>query len=1177
MNKKQKNAISLFLSLIMLFSVFALALPALATYDASGDAAGVAVQDENITVYQAAQKSPVLVIFYCHEKDEPIPNNSLIAHGVTVVTVMITEERNVVNSAVIQALAALDWVEANISYFNGDPNNVTIAGEGKDAQLAIALLRVNYADNFWRFTDPGNNGQLYVGSWDVDYTAATTERVRRFHNVVLWSPIVTYLTTGSIVGNSPATFNLPYLASYTEAQLEAYFAFYGEDAYLFVLDGNIFTDGLTGSVLTNRDYALAGINILTSGVLYESTYVAPIETTWDNLYRTIYESFNASSNNWQYARFPQSSGFVGIFTKSNIVSHFVNSHPNYGTSAMTARVAYSEFFSHVALANYVGAANMSNQPVDDGRHGFYMNPDHHAFVSFFLGDNESAMKHWLGHSDTVLGDAMIRYLATFVREGFMGWYEDSLDNAILNNQPKGDRLPYWGSTMFWTSDLHMRLDPNATTIYEAASRQSESTLGLLPINMALAARANANYRALARIRPDGITFLSDVPNQHEGRTHGLIPTPPMGPPPAWAVAVFPFNDELGMFQLMDTILPEEQILRHQEDGWVGATIRAYDVDAILPDTAFMHYYLWVPPAARENPEMDFPLITFVHGVGAGRANLWQNSNFLNPVATWLDYGFQREFDTGGAFILMPYFPDTAGGLSNSVQSFSNWRNSDGSPGNFIYEAMVRKMFSDILDDFNVDPYRIILTGTSGGLATVVRTAVARPRFYAGSFVHSGAYVYNWFDMANLKNDNVWWLHGTATFAHPVSIQRMQGMLDAFTFDPDDKSHSNPFGLTPRTEWEFFNVSAFPWGGPPVNSPNDVATMLGSITHRCSQIDGMNHTDVPFRLNNLLQGTQTAHGLFGPGVAPGAGRLETHSGNYFTFTEWANSVRSPAYGYQIVFDVGDGQFHNDDLEVHETWSFDGQTLITTNTRLISIASGDSGRFAAYARPSNGYMVTAEAAPRNPVKEGFLFSGWFDSNGNEFCITMVFTENTVFTAAWEQVPTPVFIGANPNNLRAMLEEGDVILATTPGNLGIFVQHSPFVIPEGRTLTITHTLNVQGNAKLVIEGTVIVAEGGRINNQGGAGRTIMIAPGGELINYGHVENVTNSMVVNLGTIVNHNRFEVRANTSFYNGGEVIGDINVHRNAIILPYNPFKPEDGQDSYEPLNVSDNGDEESID
>lgn len=163
------------------------------------------------------------------------------------------------------------------------------------------------------------------------------------------------------------------------------------------------------------------------------------------------------------------------------------------------------------------------------------------------------------------------------------------------------------------------------------------------------------------------------------------------------------------------------------------------------------------------------------------------------------------------------------------------------------------------------------------------------------------------------------------------------------------------------------------------------------------------------------------------------------------------------------------------------------------------------------------------------------------------TTVFGTATVIITVCpiDDPPPVVFTANNPNVLKELLLESDVILQTV-GNLGIFAHHSPFVIPEGRTLTVVSTLNVQGNAELIIEGNLVVQNGGRINNQGGAGGTIRIAPSGVLENHGHVENVTNSTVINYGTIINNGRFEVRAGTRFHNCGEIEGDLNVHRNVI-------------------------------
>ncbi|MCL2427142.1 MAG: Ig-like domain-containing protein, partial [Oscillospiraceae bacterium] len=78
-----------------------------------------------------------------------------------------------------------------------------------------------------------------------------------------------------------------------------------------------------------------------------------------------------------------------------------------------------------------------------------------------------------------------------------------------------------------------------------------------------------------------------------------------------------------------------------------------------------------------------------------------------------------------------------------------------------------------------------------------------------------------------------------------------------------------------------------------------------------------------------------------------------------------------------------------------------------------------------------------------------------------------------------PTP-FTGTNPSHLRNLLATENAVLQTR-GNLGIFAHQSPFYVPAGRTLYVETALNIQRDAVLIIEGTVVVLPGGRINNQG------------------------------------------------------------------------------------------------
>ena len=203
------------------------------------------------------------------------------------------------------------------------------------------------------------------------------------------------------------------------------------------------------------------------------------------------------------------------------------------------------------------------------------------------------------------------------------------------------------------------------------------------------------------------------------------------------------------------------------------------------------------------------------------------------------------------------------------------------------------------------------------------------------------------------------------------------------------------------------------------------------------------------------------------------------------------------------------------------------------------------------PDGGELVSGElvqtlehgsdATPPVLKRTGYIFAGW-DGVYTEI------SKDITLVAIWQAI----FDGTNPARLAAALETHDVVLRT-PSNLGIFEQHSPFVVPEGRTLYIETTLNVQRGAEFVIEGNVVVLESGRINNQGNSagGGKITIAEGSTLTNNGYVENVSFSNVVNNGTIINSGRFEVRANTTFTNNGIVGGSspLTIHRDAIRNP----------------------------
>jgi len=130
---------------------------------------------------------------------------------------------------------------------------------------------------------------------------------------------------------------------------------------------------------------------------------------------------------------------------------------------------------------------------------------------------------------------------------------------------------------------------------------------------------------------------------------------------------------------------------------------------------------------------------------------------------------------------------------------------------------------------------------------------------------------------------------------------------------------------------------------------------------------------------------------------------------------------------------------------------------------------------------------------------------------------------------------FSGTSASQLNAALAQGDVVL-TTPGSGGYGIAAgTTLVVPAGRTLYVSSILNIRRDATLRIEGTVVVLESGRLNSDGhatAATGTLVVATGGTLINYGYVEIAQRSTLTNLGTITNHNRFEIRIGVVFARG---------------------------------------------
>lgn len=110
----------------------------------------------------------------------------LAARGVTVVTIQYrigpfgwlnvsslgADYARSMNNGLLDQMAALRWVRANIAAFGGDPSNVTVAGESAGAMSISALLGIPEADGLYDrvILQSGTAGSVATRAWSESVT-----------------------------------------------------------------------------------------------------------------------------------------------------------------------------------------------------------------------------------------------------------------------------------------------------------------------------------------------------------------------------------------------------------------------------------------------------------------------------------------------------------------------------------------------------------------------------------------------------------------------------------------------------------------------------------------------------------------------------------------------------------------------------------------------------------------------------------------------------------------------------------------------------------------------------------------------------------------------------------------------------------------------------------------------
>ncbi|HEY7774421.1 MAG TPA: sugar-binding protein [Marinagarivorans sp.] len=150
------------------------------------------------------------------------------------------------------------------------------------------------------------------------------------------------------------------------------------------------------------------------------------------------------------------------------------------------------------------------------------------------------------------------------------------------------------------------------------------------------------------------------------------------------------------------------------------------------------WYFHKPLQADGNPEAKFPLVIYLHGLGESGGDygdLWNNrhtTNFFASSNSLLTGAYQEKFP---AYIVAPHCDCSQGSSEWTNDARRNWAFSETNMSR--PEHALNELVDHIVENYQVDPARIYVTGISMGGAGSWGLALRRPDLIAAAVPLSG--------------------------------------------------------------------------------------------------------------------------------------------------------------------------------------------------------------------------------------------------------------------------------------------------------------------------------------------------------------------------------------------------------------------------------------------------------